>query len=57
MAQSGNSSGDQSDAKPKLFRPSAEVAAKMHPITRDSFQGLLKRAAIQPVRSTAPKLK
>ena len=49
MAQSGNSSGDQSGAK--LLRPSAEVEAKMQPVSRDAFHGLLRKAI------TAPSLK
>lgn len=55
MAQSGNSNGDQSEAK--LCRPSAEVAAKMQPVSRDSFMGLLKRAANSPALKLAPKAK
>jgi hypothetical protein len=57
MAQSGNSSGDQSDAKPRLFRPRAEVAAKMQPLSRTTFEGLLRRAATVPALQLHPKAK
>ena len=46
MAQSGNSSGDQSGAK--LLRPSAEVEVKMQPVSRDAFHSLLRKAITAP---------
>jgi len=57
MAQSGNSSGDQSDAKPKLLKPSKEVEAKMQPVSRYTFNGLLQRAANSPAPKLVPKSK
>jgi hypothetical protein len=57
MAQSGNSNGDQSDAKPKLLRPSPEVKAKMQPITQASFASLVKRAISSPALKLSPKSK
>jgi len=53
---SGNSNGDPK-AQSKVFKPSAEVATKMHPVSRDSFMGLLKRAANSPALKLAPRAK
>jgi hypothetical protein len=53
---SGNSGSDEPNAKHEL-KPSKEVESKMRPISADSFHGLLRRAATQPVRSPAPKAK
>src|SRR5216683_2567341 len=36
---SGDSSSDQPNAASKVLKPSAEVAAKMQPVSRDSFHG------------------
>jgi hypothetical protein len=44
-------------AVPKLFSPSAEVAAKMQPVSRNAFESLLKRAANSPALKLAPRAK
>jgi hypothetical protein len=56
MAQSGNSSGDQSDAK-RFLRPSKEVEAKMQPVNKASFAELVKRAVSSPALKLSPKSK
>ena len=38
-------SSDQPVANRQFLRPSKEVAEKMHPLKRDSFHDLLRRAA------------
>lgn len=53
-------SGNSSDAKPNAsheLKPSKEVESKMRPLTADTFNNLLKRAATQPVQRSAPKAK
>jgi len=39
----------------KLLRPSEEVQKKMHPVNRDAFDGLLRRAATPPSPKRAAK--
>jgi hypothetical protein len=53
---SGNSNGDPK-AQSKIFKPTASVAAKMQPVSRDSFMGLLKRAANSPALKLSPRAK
>jgi hypothetical protein len=53
---SANSSSDEPNARPEFLKPSAEVAAKIRPLSRDVFQGLLKRAS-SPVLQPHPKAK
>ncbi len=53
---SGNSSSDQPHAMHEL-KPSAEVAAKMQPVSREAFHSLLNRASNSPGRKPDPKAK
>ena len=46
---------DQPNAKDKALKPSAEVAEKMHPVSRGAFFDLLRRAVTPPVRKPAAK--
>lgn len=53
---SGNSKGEPS-AKLTNLKPSAEVQAKMKPISREAFHGLIRRSVTQPLPKPAPTKK
>jgi hypothetical protein len=53
---SGNSKGEP-NATNQVFKPSKEVESKMRPLTANTFNNLLRRAATQPVPPSVPKAK
>jgi hypothetical protein len=54
---SGHSKSEEPNAKHQSFKPSAEVASKMQPISREAFTSLVKRAANSPAPQSHPTKK
>jgi hypothetical protein len=54
---SGNSASKEPNASRPVFKPSAEVASKMQPISREAFTNLVRRAANSPAPQPDPAKK